>query len=194
MDCQCCQKKPAQVRICDIEENTVSGQFNVCGDCWIFAKRYLFDSSRELSPTSAVIEEIRKLLQAKEPGAIALPVPPGELAPLGKGEDVPVCPECGMTLGEFKQKGRFGCARDYEVFGPHIEKLLERVHDTTPPRHKGRQPRRSESGEVAVLQGREISTLREKLSQAVTLENYELAAQLRDQINDLERNKPAAGK
>jgi protein-arginine kinase activator protein McsA len=194
MECQCCQKKPAQVRVCDIEENAVSGQFNICPDCWIFAKRYLFDGARALVPTTEVIEEIRRLLQAKDPGGLALANPPGELAPLGKAEDIPVCPECGMTLSEFKQKGRFGCARDYEVFGPHLEKLLERVHDTTPPRHKGRSPQPSESGEAVVLQGLEMSTLREKLSQAVTLENYELAAQLRDQINELEKHKPAAGK
>ena len=191
MDCQCCQKKPAQIRICDIEENAMSGQFNVCADCWIFVKRYLFDAARPLAPTADVIAEVRNLLSAKD-GALVVPVPPGELAPLGKAEEVPVCPDCGMTLTEFKQKGRLGCPRDYDVFGPHLEKLLERLHDVSPPRHKGRAPQGSASAEEEMLREHEVSALRDKLSQAVSVENYELAAQLRDRISQLEKQEQDA--
>ena len=36
------------------------------------------------------------------------------------------CPDCGMTLEEFRKKGRLGCAKDYEVFSSHIDELLAR--------------------------------------------------------------------
>src|SRR5437870_12990551 len=37
------------------------------------------------------------------------------------------CPSSGMTLDEFRKKGRLGCPKDYEVFGAHIGDVLERV-------------------------------------------------------------------
>ena len=38
------------------------------------------------------------------------------------------CPECGMTFTEFKQKGRFGCSRDYDEFLSRLVPLLQRIH------------------------------------------------------------------
>ena len=35
------------------------------------------------------------------------------------------CPECGMTLRDFRQRGRLGCAKDYEVFGAQLRDLLD---------------------------------------------------------------------
>lgn len=193
MDCQCCQKKPAHIRICDIEDNVMSEQFNICADCWIFVKRYLFDHSRPLSPTREVLDEVRRLLTSKETTALAKLEPPGEITPVAATEAVPVCPDCGMTLAEFKQKGRFGCARDYEVFAAHLDPLLERIHDITPPRHKGRKPDLPPEGDALVRARREISSLRDQLQGAVAEENYELAARLRDRINELERGNLASG-
>lgn len=192
MDCQCCQKKPAHIRICDIDDNVMSEQFNICADCWIFVKRYLFEHSRPLTPTREVLAEVKQLLGSKDSNALAL-VPPGEITPVSKAEAVPVCPDCGMTLAEFKQKGRFGCPRDYEVFAAHLDPLFERIHDITPPRHKGRRPEIAPGTDQLVQRRREISDLREKLQSAVTDEKYELAAQLRDRINELERADLASG-
>lgn len=193
MDCQCCQKKTAHIRICDIEENTMSEQFNICADCWIFVKRYLFDAGKPLSPTSQVLEEVRGLISNKDT-ALAVSPPAGGLVPKEDAKSVPVCPDCGMTLAEFKSRGRFGCARDYEVFANHLETLLERVHDTTPPRHKGRRPQSAVGSGDLVHRRLEISTLRDQLQGAVTDENYELAARLRDRINQLEREpSPQSG-
>ena len=48
------------------------------------------------------------------------------------------CPDCGMTLAEFREKGRLGCPRDYEIFRDHLDQLLGRVHNSD--RHTGRLP------------------------------------------------------
>ncbi len=87
------------------------------------------------------------------------------------------CPDCGMSLAEFRSKGRFGCPTDYQVFRAHIEPLLLRVHNALA--HKGRLP-----GED-VLE-RQLSDLRSKLEAAVRSEAYESAARLRDEIQGLE--------
>lgn len=48
------------------------------------------------------------------------------------------CPDCGMTLSEFRNKGRLGCPRDYEIFREHLDPLIERIHNAK--HHHGRGP------------------------------------------------------
>jgi len=103
------------------------------------------------------------------------------------------CPDCGMTLAEFRSKGRLGCPRDYEVFQKHLEPVLLRVHNAT--RHEGRvpldaagrtQPETSAGASTGEDRLQLLSTLREKLEAAIRNEAYESAAQLRDEIQELE--------
>ena len=97
----------------------------------------------------------------------------------------PPCPRCGMTLAEFRSKGRLGCAHDYEHFARQIEPLLRRMHNAST--HVGRLPGLDE----AELQRRARSSeLRAQLEAAVRDEAYETAARLRD---ELARMEPGAG-
>jgi protein arginine kinase activator len=107
----------------------------------------------------------------------------------------PACPDCGMTLDEFRKKGRLGCARDYEVFKTHIVEILERVHGAR--RHVGRLPRGAEASvpepRSAATPGEEKSRLvelRRELESAIRDEAYERAAHLRDAIKALEETHP----
>jgi protein arginine kinase activator len=183
MDCQCCNRKKATVRICDLEDNSIAEQHNVCADCFALVKRYLFDMARPLAATADIVREVQSMLNADQT-ALALPETPGALAPLAS--NVPVCPECGMTLADFKARGRFGCPRDYEVFAEHLDPLFERIHDVQPPRHKGRTPEALEGRDVIVARTRQLAQMRERLEAAVREENFELAARLRDEINELQ--------
>lgn len=91
------------------------------------------------------------------------------------------CPECGMTLLEFRQRGRLGCPKDYEVFAPHLRELFERIHGAT--RHVGRAPGLDPQA-LQRLQRR--SQLQRELEAAIREEAYEQAARLRDELKDLE--------
>lgn len=188
MDCQCCNKKPARIRICDVEENNIGEQINVCPDCFNLIKRYMFDITKPLMTTPDVIREVQGLLTAGETSLATLPEP-GGITPVGK-EPVPVCPDCGMSLSEFRARGRFGCPRDYEVFAEHLDPLFERIHDVQPARHQGHLPEKS-GGEEVVQRRQTVADLRKRLDAAVAEENYELAARLRDQISELE-SRPKA--
>jgi protein arginine kinase activator len=95
----------------------------------------------------------------------------------------PVCSNCGMSLEEFRKKGRLGCAKDYEVFVNHIGELLERVHGART--HKGRIPA-SEPSTAAPTAFDPVGTLRQRLEAAIREEAYESAARLRDEIKALE--------
>ena len=91
------------------------------------------------------------------------------------------CPDCGMTLGEFRGKGRLGCPRDYEIFRDHLDVLLQRIQNAT--EHVGRIPGLGDSDLQRIAQ---LSDLRAKLQTAIRDEHYEDAAQLRDEIQTLE--------
>lgn len=92
------------------------------------------------------------------------------------------CPDCGMTLLEFRQKGRMGCPKDYEVFGAHTRELLERIHGAT--RHVGRAPGQDQA---AAERQRRMSELQRELESAIRQEAYEQAARLRDQLKSLQQ-------
>ena len=91
------------------------------------------------------------------------------------------CPACGITYKEFRQKGQFGCAKDYEAFEEAVAGLLERLHYGG--EHRGRAPRQDR--ERSRRQTR-LLEMKKALTKAVEEEDYETAARLRDEIRELE--------
>ncbi len=96
------------------------------------------------------------------------------------------CDQCGTTYAEFKKTGMVGCAHCYGAFREPLEALLTRVHGNA--QHAGRIPGRVRSGASIRMN---IERLRQQLNQAVADEEYEEAAQLRDQIRSLEKQLEA---
>ncbi|WCJ60335.1 UvrB/UvrC motif-containing protein [Fontisphaera persica] len=95
-----------------------------------------------------------------------------------------VCPQCGYTQAHFKKLGRMGCAACYQVFGPALEDMLRTMHRGV--RHVGKVPRRLQGpAQPPVDVTEQIRQLNERLERAVAQEDYELAAQLRDEIKSL---------
>ncbi len=92
------------------------------------------------------------------------------------------CSFCGLTHKDFKRTGRLGCAHCYETFKRQLPAMLQRVHGSA--RHVGKvylppDPTASETE-------RRLEGLRRMLERAVQSEEFERAAQLRDQIRELE--------
>ena len=94
------------------------------------------------------------------------------------------CKGCGMSVDEFRSKGRLGCAECYEVFRGPIAELLERVHGAM--QHIGRVPGLSDD-DLERMQ--RLSELRRELDAAVREEAYESAAGIRDEIDSIEMPK-----
>lgn len=100
------------------------------------------------------------------------------------------CPSCEITFNEFKAKGRFGCAEDYDAFLSRVVPLLERIHGASEhvpdPEERGSPaaaPRESERAELRRLQ--------RDLTRVIQEEEYEKAAEIRDRIQLLERQLEA---
>ncbi len=94
-----------------------------------------------------------------------------------------VCPDCGLTFREFRSQGLLGCPRDYEVFSKPLAALIERAHDGA-THHIGKVPARL-GGEPSVHA--KMVRLRRQMQEAVALEDYELAAKLRDRLSEIEQ-------
>ena len=97
------------------------------------------------------------------------------------------CGFCDLTFGEFRKTTRLGCPQCYEAFGDHLPRLLRRIHGSD--RHVGKiyLPPDPSASEME----RRLEGLRRKLERAVQVEDFERAADLRDEIGSLALVKEA---
>ena len=98
------------------------------------------------------------------------------------------CPVCGFTQADFKKTGRLGCSACWETFEAGLASLLKAMHKSD--RHIGKVPKRA--ARTAVVGGR-LKELTEQLAKAVSSEQYEEAAHIRDQIRELESKLKTSG-
>jgi protein arginine kinase activator len=100
-----------------------------------------------------------------------------------KGDAVPglKCATCGLTQEDFKKTGRLGCAQCWETFEQGLGSLLKAMHKSD--HHVGKVPSKA-AHTVAITE--QIKTLNTALQKAVSAENYEEAARIRDQVRALE--------
>lgn len=96
-------------------------------------------------------------------------------------QEVPPCPTCGFSFGEFRASGRLGCPACYAHFHKQLEPILRRLHGTTD--HRGKLPARRG---VHHRRGQKVAQLKELLAHAVAHEEFEEAARLRDELRSLE--------
>ena len=93
------------------------------------------------------------------------------------------CPKCGFTQADFKKSGRLGCADCYDTFAEGLESLLRSMHKGI--RHAGKVPQ-------SLRQARDLADrlkhLQKRLNKAIADEDFEEAAQLRDEIKQTSRN------
>ena len=95
-----------------------------------------------------------------------------------------VCPLCGMTLSEFTHKGRMGCGKCYETFRRQAKTMLQKIHGTSV--HTTVETEKEAEKDIPKKEKSEIEILKEKLSEAISSENYEEAAKIRDEIRSKE--------
>ncbi|MEL7648247.1 MAG: UvrB/UvrC motif-containing protein [Sedimentibacter sp.] len=93
------------------------------------------------------------------------------------------CDICGMTYEEFKKTGKFGCSHCIGTFKPKLMPVVKSIQGYDV--HRGKIPKRA--GGTYKVQ-KDIERLRNELKTAIEQEEYERAANLRDEIRGLENN------
>jgi len=97
------------------------------------------------------------------------------------------CPQCGFTQADFKKSGRLGCSECYVTFAEGLGGLLKSMHKGT--KHVGKVPENLRTKrDITEL----LSALQKKLNKAIESENFESAAQLRDEIKQVNAQFAAA--
>lgn len=124
----------------------------------------------------------------------------GMLGAAQKQETQTVCSHCGLSYSEFERTGRLGCAQCYQDFQKELKPMLQRIHGSsqhvgrTPAGYKAADDQKTTEQPVAAeapaptpeeLNAKRIEELRQKMDEAVAVENFEAAAQYRDEIRAL---------
>jgi protein arginine kinase activator len=98
-----------------------------------------------------------------------------------ESEKLQECPVCCMKFSQFRKDGRLGCPDCYNVFSDEIRSIHKKLSGVV--RHKGKIPKKLLTFKALLI---DMEKLKVKLSEAVKKEDYETAADLRDQIKLLE--------
>ena len=97
-----------------------------------------------------------------------------------------VCPSCGRTAADLIRSGHVGCAACYRALDETLSVLMSRLNGAPPAEENAprEQPGSFSNGKTA-----RIAALRDEMFAAVNAEEYERAAQLRDEIRLLEQER-----
>lgn len=94
--------------------------------------------------------------------------------------DETTCEFCGLNYSRFKSKGKFGCSHCYDTFKDKLDPLIKGLHGHNI--HRGKIPVNSSS---RIYLKREEDNLQLELENAVKMEEFERAAQIRDELKRL---------
>lgn len=176
MDCDICSSRVASIHIQEI----INGQrraLHLCAEC--AAERQVgqhalkdFTLADFLSSFAGLADEL----------------------PAAEAPEYPklTCPECGLKTTDFQESGSFGCPSCYQAFEEILEDLLPAMHRE--PQHVGKTEAvsttpRSEAAPAATgarALKLQAEVLKRELADAIAVENYERAADLRDEISRLD--------
>jgi protein arginine kinase activator len=89
----------------------------------------------------------------------------------------PPCSACEIRLGEIAQTGRVGCPECYRHFSDRLTPYIRRVHG--PAAHTGHIPK---SAGEHLYHKRRLSELQNSLQIAISQQEFEKCADIRDEI------------
>lgn len=158
MICDVCKKNQATVFLTQIVEGKMQ-KVNLCENC-----------SKEKGVTDPTGFALADLLLGL-----------GAAQEIERGGGVQKCPVCGFSQSDFKKTGRLGCATCYDTFSEGLQSLLKGMHKGT--EHKGKVPSRLQR---SLEREQQLKDLHRTLRKAVSDEDYEEAAKLRDRIKSFE--------
>ncbi len=168
MQCEDCGNALAKLHLTEIVNSTVT-ELHLCRRC---AERRGFQQGLHAGPL-ALTTLVAQLMED------TTPTDDDALSHMQ-------CPGCGMFFSTFRETGNLGCAQCYGAFATALTPLLRRLHGE--PRHIGKAPKKDEP---RLALRRQVLRLHEELERAVGREDYEHAAELRDQIRALESGQDA---
>lgn len=174
MLCERCKNIEATIHLTEIIKD-VKSEVHLCESC---AREIGLNS--KLSNFSLSIPEMLSFLDVSE---------------IDESSAGSVCKSCGLSFMDYSRENKLGCPDCYVYLKDSMKSVIAGYHGAT--RHAGKQP--AMTGAVAaetcartvrtVTMKKSIDELKAQLNHAVYEERYEDAAQLRDRIHEMEREK-----
>ena len=173
MQCERCNKKKATVFYRESLNGRVKA-LRLCGDCADYLER-----AGELEDMSIPLLGFRSAPAGSEEGMGCLPF--RRIMSHPSHGTVRKCPLCGALFEDIAESGLLGCPTCYAAFSEELIHVIRATHG--PLAHKGRVS----AGQRAKMErSARLESLRSHLADAVSAEEYEKAATLRDEIRRLE--------
>jgi len=169
LKCLKCGKRRASVKMTRIVAGKVHS-IHLCEQCAAEISPY---QQQALSLQEAIEKVLAQLVQKQNEG--------GEASEEAEADGTR-CPLCGTTVGIYRKSFLLGCPQCYSTFEGIIEPQLRRLHGST--RHVGRAP--DMRGKTADRWETVVEALKKELALAVSREQFELAARLRDHIRQIQ--------
>jgi protein arginine kinase activator len=164
MLCDICNKNPATVHLTEIVDEQMT-ELHLCEEC-AHQKSAAMEQQFGLSDLLAGMAEFGKPSIEKDAPDLE-------------------CPNCKLTYLDFKKIGRLGCGDCYTAFRKYLGPLLKRIHGSN--QHVGKSP----SKVTRVVKKKiDIQELRNRMQKAIEAEDFEKAANIRDQIKEMEKVNP----
>ena len=161
MDCEHCGEREAEITLTEIENNEMR-TVHLCSTC-----AAITGVSVEQGASAPIADLLAHIGGTSESDLM--------------GEESDECDYCGTTVRDFRKTGRLGCPQCYSRFADQLRALLRRVHGAS--QHMGKVYV-SAAIEADESEAR-LATLKRRLERAVEIEDFESAADLRDQIHAL---------
>ena len=172
MVCERCNKKKVTV----FYRESIGGReraFRLCGEC-----ADALEEAGELEDVSASVAGFMAPRFLSDERRFLLPF---HGAAAGDTQAEAVCSACGIAFREVAAAGQVGCAACYARFGGELERAIRSAHGRA--EHAGRVSAGYRARQE--LEAR-LAGLKNQLKDAVSREDFESAAELRDHIRALE--------
>jgi len=160
----------------------------------VFYKEIINDKQRDLQLCEKCAQEkgILTINQISITNLLGGLVEPGSIAP----QEVELrCKNCGLSYPGFCERGKFGCSECYQAPSQTLPAIFRTIRGST--RRTGKHPATvSISPKIEDDTATIIVRLRGELQAAITAEEFEKAAELRDMIKAMEQSEivPEGGK
>ncbi|MBP1762032.1 MAG: hypothetical protein H6Q64_1574 [Firmicutes bacterium] len=164
MYCEECKQKPAAVHLTQVYNGNII-QSHLCEECAAKKGGFIFDPGNKFS-----IPNLLSSIFGNSYGIDPNPM-----------TEIKTCPGCGMNFNDIRKTGKLGCNQCYQIFAKEMEPTLRRIHGNS--QHIGKIP--SRGGEKVLLR-KQLDNLKTRLQEAVNSEEYEKAAEIRDNIKEME--------
>ncbi len=157
MQCDICGKKKATVHLTEIVDDQMS-EMHLCEIC-AKEKSSQMEQQFGLADLLAGLSDFGKQVKTPETETLR-------------------CSNCSLTYDDFRKFGRLGCSECYDAFKKHLSTLLKKIHGAN--HHLGKTPLKIPLNEKKRIE--QLQELKNQLQMAIQVEDFELAAKLRDEI------------